>query len=308
VDYFEKVRTYVGFCDVVLLLVKGDDKSDNIDGGRGAAGGVLAEEDGLHEDPKGLVDPVGIVSQACQKGVNVGVLAFPMLGEGNEAGSEWNQYLVIHFDMGNFFFGRAGGRGLVADSLAEGLAKFVLGGLASGSFGQGSGGRGGLRILDLVGGTSHDGSLGYYVGKEGGQSLGEQHSHAAAQPDQVAQFHEALGERHSHAAAQPDPNEALGEQHPHAAAQSDPNEALGQQHSHAAAQPDPNESLGEQHSHAAAQPDPNEALGEQHSHAAAQPDPNEALGEQHSHAPGHQDEWHGTAAWQLFPLKHSLIV
>jgi hypothetical protein len=35
VDYFEKVRTYVGFCDVVLLLVEGDDKSDTIDGGRG---------------------------------------------------------------------------------------------------------------------------------------------------------------------------------------------------------------------------------------------------------------------------------
>jgi hypothetical protein len=176
VDYFEKVRTYVGFCDVVLFLVEGDDKSDNVDGGRGiffqlAVGGVLAEEDGLHEDPKGLVDPVGIVSQACQKGVNVGVLAFPMLGEGNEAGSEWNQYLVIYFDMGNFSVGRAGGRGLVADSLAEGLAKFVLGGLASGSFGWGSGGRGGLRILDLVGGTSHGGSLGYYVGKEGGQFM-----------------------------------------------------------------------------------------------------------------------------------------
>jgi hypothetical protein len=141
VDYFEKVRTYVGFCDVVLLLVEGDDKSDNIDGGRGiffqlAVEGVLAEEDGLHEDPKGLVDRAGIVSQACQKGVNVGVLAFPMLGEGNQAGSEWNQYLVIHFDMGNFFVGRAGGRGLVADSLAEGLANFVLGGLASGSFGR----------------------------------------------------------------------------------------------------------------------------------------------------------------------------
>jgi hypothetical protein len=55
----------------------------------------------LHEYPKGLVDPVSIVSQACQKGVNLGVLAFPMLGEGNEAGSKWNQYLVIQIDMGN---------------------------------------------------------------------------------------------------------------------------------------------------------------------------------------------------------------
>jgi hypothetical protein len=33
----------------------------------------------------------------------------------------------------------------------------------------------------------------------------------------------------------------------------------------------------------------------------------EALGWQHSHAPEHQDEWHGTV-WQLFPLKHSLII
>jgi hypothetical protein len=139
---------------VLLLVAKGDDKSNNIDGGRGiifqlAFGGILAEKDGLHEDPKGLVDLSGIVSQACQKGVNTGVLALPMLGEGNEAGSEWNQYLVIHFDIGNFSVGRAGGRGLVADSLAEGLAKFVLGGLASGSFGRGSGGRGGLGVLDL---------------------------------------------------------------------------------------------------------------------------------------------------------------
>jgi hypothetical protein len=92
---------------VVLLLVEGDDKSDNIGGGRGilfqlAVRGLLAEEDGLHEDRKGLVDPFGIVSQACQKGVNIGVLALPMLGEGNETGSKWNQYLVIHFHIGNF--------------------------------------------------------------------------------------------------------------------------------------------------------------------------------------------------------------
>ncbi len=98
---------------MVLLLVEGDDKSDNIDGGRGilfqlAVGGVLAEKDGLHEDPKGLVDPFGNVNQACQKGINLGVLALPMLGEGNEAGSEWNQYLIIHFDIGNFSVGRAG--------------------------------------------------------------------------------------------------------------------------------------------------------------------------------------------------------
>ncbi len=60
--------------------------------------------------------------------------------------------------------------GLVADSLAEGLAKFVLGGLASGSFGWGSGRRG-LGVFDLVGGTCHGGSLGYYVAKEGGQFM-----------------------------------------------------------------------------------------------------------------------------------------
>ena len=93
-----------------------------------------------------------------------------MLGEGNETGSEWDQHLVIHFDVGNFSVGRAGGRGLVADSLAEGLAKFVLGGLASGSFGRGSGGRG-LGVLGLVGGTSHGRFVGYYVAKEGGQFM-----------------------------------------------------------------------------------------------------------------------------------------
>jgi hypothetical protein len=95
------------------------------------------------------------------------VLALPILGEGNEAGSEWNQYLVIDFDMGNFSVGRAGGRGLVADSLAEGLAKFVLGGVASGSFGRGSGSCG-FFVLVLVGGTCHGGTLGYCVAKEGG--------------------------------------------------------------------------------------------------------------------------------------------
>jgi hypothetical protein len=92
----------------------------------------------------------------------------PMLGEGNEAGSEWNQYLVIDFDICNFSVGRAGGRGLVADSLAEGLAKFVLGELASGSFGWGSGGR---SLIDLVGGTCRGESSGYYVAKEGGQFM-----------------------------------------------------------------------------------------------------------------------------------------
>jgi hypothetical protein len=54
------------------------------------------------------------------------------------------------------------------DSLTEGLAKFVLGGLASGSSGRRSGGCG---ILDLVGGTCHGGSLEYYVAKEGGQFM-----------------------------------------------------------------------------------------------------------------------------------------
>ncbi len=52
---------------MVLLLVEGDDKSDNIDGGRGiffqlAVGGFFAEKGGLHEDPKGLVDLFGIIS------------------------------------------------------------------------------------------------------------------------------------------------------------------------------------------------------------------------------------------------------
>jgi hypothetical protein len=113
---------------------------------------------------------------------------------------------------------------------------------------------------------------------EDNEALGKQHSHAAAELDQVTQFYESFRKHNYHAAAQPDPYEALGKQHSHAAAQPD---QVAQFH---------------------------EALGEQHSHAAAQPDPNEALGEQHSHAPGHQDELHGTAAWQLFPLKHSLIV
>ena len=164
---------------MVLLLVEGDDESDNIDGGRGilfqlAVGGVLAEKDGLHEDPEGLVDAFGIVAQACEKGVNVGVLALPMLGKGNEAGSKRSQCLVIHFDNVNFSLGRAGGRGLVADSLAEGLAEFVLDGLASGSFGRGSGGRGPGGVIDFVGGTCHGVSFvssGYWVAKEGGQFI-----------------------------------------------------------------------------------------------------------------------------------------
>lgn len=67
-----------------------------------------------------------------------------MLGEGGEGGSEWSQNLVVYVDGLDFFLGgaAAGVEGHAAH-LVEGLGKSVLGGIACGSFGWGSGGCGG---------------------------------------------------------------------------------------------------------------------------------------------------------------------
>lgn len=87
-DNFEKVGTYVGFIEVVLLLVEVDDESDNVDGAtwtffQFTVGYLPTVKDGLHVDPKALVDPLGILSQGHEEGIDVGMLAFPMLGEGD---------------------------------------------------------------------------------------------------------------------------------------------------------------------------------------------------------------------------------
>ena len=68
-DHLEKVGICVGFIDVVLLVVKGDDKSDDVHGGTGSlfqlpVWCVLTEKDGLHCS-KGLVSSsLGVVSEA----------------------------------------------------------------------------------------------------------------------------------------------------------------------------------------------------------------------------------------------------
>ena len=159
-DHFEEVGTYIGFFDVVLLLVEGDDESDNVYGGTGtffklAVGCVAAENGRLHVDTKGLVHPFGIFSQAHEERVDVGVLGFSLLGEGDKARSEWIQYFVIYFDMGDFSLGGTFFEGLVA-YLVEGFTKFVLGGVACGGFGWQVGG-GGSGDLIFVGGPSHGG-------------------------------------------------------------------------------------------------------------------------------------------------------
>ena len=87
-DHFEKVGTYVGFIEVVLLLVEVDDKSDNVNGAtrtffQFTVGYLPTVKEGLHVDPKALVDPLGILSQGHQEGVDVGMLGLSMLGEGN---------------------------------------------------------------------------------------------------------------------------------------------------------------------------------------------------------------------------------
>jgi hypothetical protein len=122
----------------------------------------------LHENPQGFVDLFGIVSQAHQEGVDVGVLVLPVLRKGDEAGSEWSQDFVIHFGGLNPSFGGAGGKGLIVD-LVEGLFKFVVGRLACPSFGWG------IRrccIINFVGGTRHGGSslvVGVSCGKMDGK-------------------------------------------------------------------------------------------------------------------------------------------
>jgi hypothetical protein len=74
-----------------------------------------------------------------------------MLGEGNQAGSERIQCFVIYFDSSNFPLGGARGEGFVAH-LVEGIAKFLLGGIAYGSLDWGTGG---CSVATFVGGPCH---------------------------------------------------------------------------------------------------------------------------------------------------------